>query len=78
MAIQVLFFGQLTEIAGNAVGVDVAATGTLRGLEQELWTQFPLLKDRKYALSVNQKIIKEDISLADGDVIAFLPPFSGG
>ena len=76
MAIQVLFFGQLTEIAGNAAEVPVA--GTLRGLELELWKQFPLLKEKKYALSVNQKMVAGDISLAEGDVVALLPPFSGG
>ncbi|MGN7782917.1 MoaD/ThiS family protein [Niabella sp. 22666] len=76
MAIQVLFFGQLTDIAGNAIGIPVAET--LRGLEQELWAQFPLLKEKKYALSVNQKMVAGDISLTEGDVVALLPPFSGG
>ncbi len=76
MAIQVLFFGQLTEIGGSTV--EAAIAGTLRELEQQLWTTFPLLKDKKYAMAVNQKIIKEDISLTDGDVVALLPPFSGG
>ncbi len=76
MAIQVLFFGQLTEIAGNAVGVPVATT--LRVLEQELWRQFPLLKEKKYAVSVNQKMVAGDMPLTDGDIVALLPPFSGG
>lgn len=76
MAIQVLFFGQLTEIAGNAVGVPAAET--LRGLERELWEQFPLLKEKKYALSVNQKIVAGDMLLTEGDIVALLPPFSGG
>lgn len=76
MAIQVLFFGQLTEIAGNAA--EVPAAETLRGLELGLWEQFPLLKEKKYALSVNQKMVTGDISLTDGDIVALLPPFSGG
>ncbi|WP_162817912.1 MoaD/ThiS family protein [Niabella yanshanensis] len=76
MAIQVLFFGQLAEIAGNIVGMPVAPT--LRGLERGLWEQFPSLKEKKYALSVNQKMVAGDISLTDGDIVALLPPFSGG
>ncbi len=76
MAIEVLFFGQLAEIAGNRVGVPVAQT--LRGLERGLWEQFPLLKEKKYALSVNQKMVAGDMPLSDGDIVALLPPFSGG
>ena len=76
MAINVLFFGPLAEIAGTAVAMPPVAT--LRELEQALFEQFPSLKERKYALSVNQKITTEDIALADGFTVAFLPPFSGG
>ncbi|MCH5683967.1 hypothetical protein LWM68_06625 [Niabella sp. W65] len=37
-------FGQLTDIAGNSMGMPAA--GTLRALEQELWKQFPLLQTK--------------------------------
>lgn len=76
MAIQVLFFGQLTDIAGTAI--DLPFVDTLRKLEQMLRVQFPELSSRKYALSVNQKIVTGNVDLADGDTIALLPPFSGG
>jgi molybdopterin converting factor small subunit len=76
MAVQVLFFGQLTDIAGNSMGMPAA--GTLRALEQELWRQFPLLQTKKYVISVNQQIVTGDSILRDGDTVALLPPFSGG
>lgn len=76
MAIQVLFFGQLTDIAGNAAGMP--ASETLRALEQELWKRFPLLQTKKYVMAVNQQIVTADSILRDGDTVALLPPFSGG
>ncbi|MCH5598559.1 MoaD/ThiS family protein [Niabella ginsengisoli] len=76
MTINVLFFGPLAEIVGNAIEMPVVST--LHELEQKLFEQFPLLKDKKYALSVNEKIVSGNVDLEEGFTIAFLPPFSGG
>jgi molybdopterin converting factor small subunit len=47
-------------------------------MKQQLLAKYPKLKNQKFSIAVNQKITSENIVLKDGDVIALIPPFSGG
>lgn len=75
--VQVLLFGELAQIAGvstlaldNAVNTDE--------VNAQLLTQFPVFKNKKYAIAVNKQIVRDSQPLHDGDELALLPPFSGG
>lgn len=82
--IKVLFFAHLAELAGqNATQVEYESDCTPRSVVQSLVGEMPkaltdaLIHD--YALvAANQNMIAWDDPLADGDELAFLPPFSGG
>lgn len=73
----VLFFGQLTDITGNTnlQVEDVADTDTLIKKLQEI---YPALNNSKYAVAVNKKIIQSNTGLQNDFEVALLPPFSGG
>ena len=77
MQVQVIIFGQLTDITGRS-GIllhDISDTDTLI---QELQRMYPALADSKYAIALDKKVINENTILSDNNTLALLPPFSGG
>jgi molybdopterin synthase sulfur carrier subunit len=69
-------FGQVAEITG-AAELQMQAED-LESLQELLINKFPELKERKFAVAVNKQLITENRSFKENDVIALLPPFSGG
>ena len=47
-------------------------------LIKKLISDFPALKNSKFLISVDKKIIKGNVKLGNGNVVALLPPFAGG
>ena len=43
-----------------------------------LYLEYPELKDIKFSLAVDRKLVNEKTALQGGEEIALLPPFSGG
>lgn len=74
--IKVIAFGQITEIIGAEVFIEASDTHMLKYALQE---HFPLLAEKKYAIAVNNKLITEEqYALKENDVVALMPPYSGG
>ncbi len=77
MKIQIKFFGQLAEITGlSSIEVDEINDTDL--LIKKMLSDFPKLKDCKFQVAVNHKLLKEKQVLESGSEVAFLPPFAGG
>lgn len=76
MKVNVLFFGSLTDIAGNSMQVN--NVNDLYELMNELREQFPALKSARYITAVDKEVVDENVLLRDGSVVALLPAFSGG
>ena len=47
-------------------------------LLQNLFSEYPFLKNYKFQLVVNKEKIEANTVLNEGDEIALLPPYSGG
>jgi molybdopterin synthase sulfur carrier subunit len=77
MKIQVLFFGPLQELFGQYEQFVESVTTTDEVLAI-LKSQQPELGKQTYVLALNEEIIQTNQPLASGDVLALLPPFSGG
>lgn len=77
MEITVLIFGQLAELVGTHE-LKLNGYDTTNELESDLHQRYPRLSESKYRLAVNKKLVSTTASLAAGDVVALLPPFSGG
>jgi molybdopterin converting factor small subunit len=76
MSIHIILFGQLADIAGKSVFVnDVTDTDSLINA---LHKTYPALAGTKYVIAVNKEIITSNTLLHENNVIALLPPFSGG
>jgi molybdopterin converting factor small subunit len=79
MKLNLLFFGVLTEATGlTNLCVERFSKNTLEALNHQLLQDFPQIKLHTYKIAVNQKMVKPDHLLQEGDEVAFLPPFAGG
>ena len=74
---RLLAFGRLSHLPFEQVTVPPSVTDSM-SLRQLLGERWPELNDPKVRLAVNQVLIHENVTLSNGDEIAFLPPMSGG
>lgn len=77
MGITVYFFGSLVDITGQSKK-DVNSFSDTDALNLHLQKECPALSSTKYFIAVNQKMIKANCILSNGDTVALMPPFSGG
>ncbi len=77
MKVSVLTFGEVADIV-NASLFDLKDVEDTDTLKQLLEGKFPRLKETKYAVAVNKKIVNQNVTLEDASIVALLPPFSGG
>jgi len=77
MAVNIIIFGQLTDITGdqNLIVSDVNDTDQLI---TKLNKMFPAIAGAKFVIAVNKQVISENSILENNSTIALLPPFSGG
>ena len=77
MNVNILIFGQLTDITGTSV-VSINHVADTDLLLNKLYTQYPLLKEKKFLIAVDNQIIHKKTEIGEQVKIALLPPFSGG
>jgi len=75
MEIKIISFGQIAEITGKEFVTEAA---DLDSLKLHLIQKFPELSDKKFAVAVNKKLMQENVSLNQNDIVALMPPYSGG
>jgi len=76
MQINVIIFGQLTEITGNTLLLNnIEDTDSLI---RELNGLYPALASKKYVVAVDKQVINQNTILKGNSTVALLPPFSGG
>lgn len=73
----IMVFGQLEDITGTPV-ISMSHVADTDLLLNKLYSQYPLLKEKKFLIAVNNKIIQEKTDIGGEYKIALLPPFSGG
>jgi len=77
MKVNVLFFGILADIS-NREKLEVKNVTDSGILIAMLNKKFPGIGKTGYIVARNQKVIKDNVELNDGDEVALLPPFAGG
>lgn len=75
--IKVLFFAQLQEQIGNELELheNLNSVGEVKSY---LEAQYPVVNLNQVMTAVNEEFALDEEIVKDGDVIAFLPPVSGG
>lgn len=77
MVITVYFFGSLVDVTGQSKQ-DFNSLVDTDSLKLHLQKEYPALVSTKYFIAVNQQMIQVNRVLTNGDIVAFMPPFSGG
>ena len=81
MRVRLLFFAILRDLIGVDERELVVADGASAGaVWSELVREFPSLTafERAPLIAVNESYADPSLALSDGDVVAFIPPVSGG
>jgi molybdopterin converting factor subunit 1 len=80
MKITVLFFGITTDLVGkNTISYSVNTSTSVENLKNLLKTDYPNLKNiDDFAIAVNEEYATNELLLKEGDVVAIIPPVSGG
>jgi len=80
MNIELLFFGITKDLVGkNSIEYQLSENATVKDLKNGLVADFDsLAKIDEYAIAVNEQYANEEIKLSEGDLVAIIPPVSGG
>lgn len=82
MKITVLLFGVVTDIIdsqNNTIKMDISEKTTLKDFRDLLLVKHPKLTAfPDFTIAVNEAYEKEDFVILNNDVIAIIPPVSGG
>jgi sulfur-carrier protein len=77
MKVNILFFGQLSDITGVSKLI-VEQMKDTSSLVELLNKEYPKLSEVKFMIAVDKKIVTANTILNDQCHVALLPPFSGG
>ena len=80
MKIKLLFFGITTDIVGkNSFSFEVPQNCTIKELKDALILEFEGLKNvYQFAIAVNEEYADDALILNENDIVAIIPPVSGG
>jgi len=73
--IKIIAFGQIAEIMGKELMLEAI---DIDSLKLNLIQKFPELSEKKLAFAVNKKLVQNNVMLNQNDVVALMPPYSGG
>lgn len=80
MKIKTLFFGITTDLVGTSqLEIDVQENTSIKAFKDILKNEFSSLEHiQTYAIAVNEAYAEDTDVLKPGDVVAIIPPVSGG
>ena len=80
MKITLLFFGISTDLVDNSsLEIELPNKITVASFKKFLVAEFPeLQKMSSYAVAINESYATDNILIKENDVIAIIPPVSGG
>lgn len=81
MQVKARFFALYRELAGRGEAqIELKEGATVALLKRKIARNFPALRDRlkDSVVAVNAQYAPPNLTLREGDEVAFLPPLSGG
>lgn len=77
MEIEIISFGKISEFIKHQK-ISINGISDTDELKAYLETTFPALSQIKYKLALNKNVIQNNTALSGNDMVAIMPPFSGG
>lgn len=80
MQIKILLFGIVADLVGeSSVEINLEEHSTIGYFKQQLIVTYPQLKNyNTFAIAVNEEYALDDTKIHENDIIAIIPPVSGG
>lgn len=80
MDLQVLFFGIASDFSGEtSVTLSLSKEVSVLEFKEFIQQKYPKLSQiNSYAIAVNENYATNEVILKDNDVVAIIPPVSGG
>lgn len=80
MQIQVLLFGIVADLVGeNSIILDIVEKSSVASFKEQMISEYPQLKSyTTYAVAINEVYAQNDAVIKANDIIAIIPPVSGG
>lgn len=80
MKVNILLFGISTDLVGsNSVEFELTKNASVGDFKTSFQQQFPQLSQlNSYAIAVNENYASDTTELKENDVVAIIPPVSGG
>lgn len=80
MQLKVLLFGISTDLIGSSsLAFEAQENSSVQSFKNSLQEQYPQLSEiNSYAIAVNESYATDNTLLKENDVIAIIPPVSGG
>ena len=80
MQIKILLFGITTDLLEtSSIHIELKENSTVNNLKTELVSAYPKLATlQSYAVAVNESYAEDDQVLKPNDIVAIIPPVSGG
>lgn len=80
MQLKVLLFGISTDLVGStSLDFELSYASSVHSFKKSLQEQYPqLIELNSYAIAVNESYATDETLLKENDVIAIIPPVSGG
>ncbi|MES1216373.1 MAG: MoaD/ThiS family protein [Bacteroidota bacterium] len=77
MKVNVIIFGQLTDITGSSA-ITINDVRDTDQLVMQLHNRFPAMAELSYIIAVEKEIITSNTALNNNYTVALLPPYAGG
>ena len=80
MKIKILFFGVTTDLVQKSTSEEILqSNSSLTEFKNYLVSKYPKLKNiNSYAIAVNESYATDAVIIKENDVVAIIPPVSGG
>jgi molybdopterin converting factor subunit 1 len=80
MNIQLLLFGIAADLLNtSSINIEVENMISVKELKEILVDTYPQLENiHSYAMAVNEAYATDDVVLKENDIVAIIPPVSGG
>ena len=76
---KVLYFAELKEILGtDSENIDLSYDITVKDFITNLFEKHPSIREKQFQIAVNEEFVQNDDVVRPDDIVALIPPVSGG